>query len=66
MTEGRRRFLLVPVPLNVWRLLREEPLRGLHELDRVLDLRAKLRGRQQLAVSDEGKRHGFTSEVIGE
>jgi hypothetical protein len=43
------------MPLDVWRLPREEPRRGLHELERALDLRAKLRGRQQFAVGEEGK-----------
>ena len=45
VTEGRQQFLRVPMPLDVWRLLREEPRRGFHELERALDLRAKLRWR---------------------
>jgi hypothetical protein len=63
MTEGRRRFF--PMPLHAWRLPREEPRRRLHELERARDLRAKLRGRLQLAVGDEGKRHASASEAIG-
>ena len=55
VTEGQRRFLMVPTPLDAWQLPREEPRRGLHELERALDLRAKLRGRQEIAVDDEGK-----------
>jgi hypothetical protein len=52
VTEGRRRFLRVPI----WRSPREEPRRGFHEFERALDdLRAKLRGRQEIAVDDEGK-----------
>jgi hypothetical protein len=43
------------MPLDAWRLPREEPRRRLHELERALDLRAKLRGQQQLAVGDKGK-----------
>jgi hypothetical protein len=35
--------------------MREEPHLGLDELERAHDLRAKLRGRQQLAVGDEVK-----------
>jgi hypothetical protein len=51
VTEGRRRFF--SMPLHAWRLPRKKPRRHLHELERALDLRAKLRGRQQIA--DEGK-----------
>jgi hypothetical protein len=43
------------MPLHAWRLQSEEPRRRLHELERALDLRAKLRGRLQLAVGDDGK-----------
>ena len=46
------------MPLDACRLSREEPRRRLHELERALDLRAKLaklRGRQKIAVDDEGK-----------
>jgi hypothetical protein len=32
------------MPLHAWRLPREEPRRRLHELERALDLRVKLRG----------------------
>jgi hypothetical protein len=53
VTKGRRRFF--SMPLHAWRLPREEPRRCLHELERALNLRAKLRGRQQFAVGDEGK-----------
>jgi hypothetical protein len=53
VTEGLRRFF--PMPLHFWRLHSEEPRRRLDELERVHDLRAKLRGRLQLAVGDEGK-----------
>jgi hypothetical protein len=53
MTEGRRRFF--SMPLHTWRLPRKEPSRRLHELERALDLRAKLRDRHQIAVGDEGK-----------
>jgi hypothetical protein len=49
-----------------WRSLREEPHLGLDKLERAHDLRAKLRGRLQLAVGDEGKWHASASEVIGE
>ncbi len=55
VTEGRRWLIRVPKPLDAWRLPREEPRRGLHELERALDLRAKLRGREEIAVDDEGK-----------
>jgi hypothetical protein len=41
--------------LDAWHLPREEPHRRLHELNRAHDLRAKLRGRLQLAVGDEDK-----------
>jgi hypothetical protein len=34
-------------------MLREEPQRGLHELERALDLRALLHGRQRVAVGAE-------------
>jgi hypothetical protein len=43
------------MPLDAWRSLREEPRRRFHELERTLDLRAKLRGRLQFAVGDENK-----------
>jgi hypothetical protein len=46
---------LVPTPLDVWRLPRKEPRRGFHELERALDLRAKLRGRQEIGVEEEGE-----------
>jgi hypothetical protein len=42
--------------------LRKQPRIGLHDQDRALDLRAKLRGRLQLAVGDE---HSSAGEVIG-
>ena len=54
------------MPLHAWRLPREEPRRRLHELERTLDMRAKLRGQLQLAVGDEGKFHASTSQVIAE
>jgi hypothetical protein len=53
VTEGQRRFF--QMPLHAWRLPREEPHRRLHELERALDLRAKLLGQLQLAAADEGK-----------
>jgi hypothetical protein len=54
VTEGWGRRL--PLPLDAWRLPREEPRRRLHELEGALDLRAKPRGRLQFAVGgDEGK-----------
>ena len=53
VTEGQRR--LFQMPLHAWRLPREEPHRRLHELERALDLRAKLLGQLQLAAADEGK-----------
>jgi hypothetical protein len=53
VTEGRRRFF--PMPLHTWQLPLEEERHRLHELEWPLDLRAKLRGRLQLAVGDEGK-----------
>jgi hypothetical protein len=43
------------MPLHAWRLPRVEPRRRLHELERAHDLRAKLRGRLQLAAGDEVK-----------
>jgi hypothetical protein len=43
------------MPLHAWRLPHEEPRRRLHELERAHDLRAKLRGRLQLAVNDKDK-----------
>jgi hypothetical protein len=43
------------MPLDAWRMPREEPRRGLHELERALDLQAKLRGWKQFAVGDEGE-----------
>jgi hypothetical protein len=52
VTEGRRRRF--SMPLHAWRLLREEPRCRLHELERLLNLSAKLLGRQQLAVVNEG------------
>jgi hypothetical protein len=36
-----------------WRTLREEPQRGLRELERANDLRALLHGRQRIAVDAE-------------
>ena len=53
VAEGQRRFF--PMPLHAWRLPREEPHRRLHELERALDLRAKLLRQLQLAAADEGK-----------
>ena len=53
VTEGRRRFF--PMPLRTWRLPLEEERRRLHEHEWPFDLRAKLCGRLQLAVGDEGK-----------
>jgi hypothetical protein len=47
-------------------LLRKKPRIGLDELERALDFSAKLRGRPQLAVGDEGERHASASEAIGE
>jgi hypothetical protein len=43
--------------LHAWQkiLHREEPRRCLYELQRVLDLRAKLLGRLQCTINDEGK-----------
>jgi hypothetical protein len=51
--EGRQRCL--PTLLAALRSLRKQPRLGLDELEWVLNLRAKLRGRQQLAVGDEVK-----------
>ena len=45
-------------------VMRKKPRFAFDELERALDLRAKLRGRLQLAVGDEGKRHASASEVI--
>jgi hypothetical protein len=53
--DGEGRWCFLPMPLHAWRSLREEPRRRLHELERTLDLRAKLRGRLQFAVGDESK-----------
>jgi hypothetical protein len=55
VTEGRRRFLKVPVPLDAWRLPREETRRGFHELEWALDLRAKMCRRLQSFVCNDGK-----------
>jgi hypothetical protein len=43
------------MPLHAWRLLREEPRRRLHELERAHELSVKLLARLQLAVGDEVK-----------
>jgi hypothetical protein len=51
--EGRQRFL--PTVFPAWRSLRKKSRLGIDELEEALDLRAKLRGRPQLAVGDEGK-----------
>ena len=51
--EGRQSFL--PQVLAARRSMRKKTRLGLDELERALDLRAKLRGRQQLVVNDEGK-----------
>ena len=45
----------MPKVLAARRSLREKMSLGLDELERALDLRAKLRGRQQLVVGDEEK-----------
>jgi hypothetical protein len=47
------------MPLHAWRLLREEPRRRLHELERAHDVSVKLLARRQLNVGDEGKRHAI-------
>jgi hypothetical protein len=54
--------------LKDWRSQRKIIYRGLDELEGSLDVRAKLRGRQQQtsAVAAKGKRHAHTSEVIYE
>jgi hypothetical protein len=57
--------LLLPTVLAAWRLLREKTRLGLDELEWALDLRAKLRGRTQLSIRDEDKRHASAGEVIG-
>ena len=64
--EGRQRLL--PTVLPAWRSLREKTRLGLDQFEQALDLRAKLRGRLQLAVGDEGKRYhyGCASEANGE
>ncbi len=51
--EGRQRFL--PTVLKARRSSREKIRLGFDELDGALDLRAKLRGRLQAAVGEEGK-----------
>ena len=63
VTEGRRWFF--PLPLHSRRLPRAEPRCRLHELERVHNWRAKLRGRLQCAVGDEGKWRASASEAIG-
>jgi hypothetical protein len=50
---GQQRFLLTV--LAVWRSLGKKTRLSLDELERALDLRAKLFGRYQIAVGDEGK-----------
>ncbi len=45
--------------------MRKNPLLAVDELERALDLRAKLLGRLQLAAADEGKRHASAGEAIG-
>jgi hypothetical protein len=52
-TKVRQRFL--PTVIAAWRSLRKKLRLGLDTLERALDLRAKLRGRLQLAVGDEVK-----------
>ncbi len=61
--DGRQRLL--QTVLAVWRWLRKKPRLSFDELERALDLRSKLRGRPQLAVSDEGTRHASAGEAIG-
>ncbi len=51
--EGRQRLL--PTVHGAWQSLGKQMRLGLDELERALDLHAKLRGRLQLAVGDEGK-----------
>jgi hypothetical protein len=51
--EGQQRLL--PADFVTPRSLHKKLRLGLQELERALDLRAKLRGRPQLAVGDEGK-----------
>jgi hypothetical protein len=51
--EGRQRLL--PTVLAAWRSQSQKSRLGHHELEWTRDLRAKMRGRLQLAVGDEGK-----------
>jgi hypothetical protein len=53
VTEGRRRFF--SITLHASRLPRKKTHCSLRELESTLDLRAKLHGRQQFAVGNEGK-----------
>jgi hypothetical protein len=50
--EGRQRWL--PTVLPALRSLRKQKRLGFDELEHAIDLRAKLRGRLQLAVGEEG------------
>jgi hypothetical protein len=61
---GEWRQRLQPTVLPALRSLREKQQRGLDEFEHTHDLRAKLRGRLQFAVGDEGKRHRSASEAI--
>ena len=46
-------------------VMRKKPLLAIEEIERAAhDLRAKLLGRQQYAVGDEGKKHGSAVETI--
>jgi hypothetical protein len=45
-------------------VMRKKPLLAFDELKRAHDLRAKLLGRLQYAVGDEGKKHGSAVEAI--
>jgi hypothetical protein len=56
--EGRQRLLLT--------VMRKKTLLVFDELERALDLLAKLLGRLQLAVGDDDDRHASASEAIGE
>jgi hypothetical protein len=51
------------MPLHAWRLLREEPRRRLHELERARDLSVKFLGRLQLAAVDDDKSAGEAIEI---
>ena len=46
-------------------VMRKKPLVAIEEIERAHDLRAKLLGRLQYAVGNEGKKHGSTVEAIG-